>query len=160
MVLHVIFRTLFLRSALLFALFMGILFINGCDETTTTTDECSLTITAFSVTPTTLSDLTTNSSGTVTVQDKIGLEDIDLRANLAVYLSTDNTYNSADEDITPFTDDIAHNGTTTTVTLGNFEIPSGTPAGSYFLIARIGAYPCSGGESTTVTSKSFAVTIN
>ncbi len=144
--------------ALCFMLGIVVLF-NACTEEGTTTDDCSITINNFTVSPTTFSAGATL-TGTVTINDKVGLDALTARTVTQLYLSTDASYSNGDVQLDAFTDPATLSGSTYTVNFNQIDIPFGTSSGSYHIIARIPSQNCGGGVSSGETTRSKAVSIN
>lgn len=147
-----------LRFIAFFAVCGGLLIFHACTEESTTED-CSISISNFTVSPTTFAP-GANITGTVTFTDKVGLDNLTARNVTELYLSTDATYSSSDTQLDSFTDPAALSGTTYTINFNQIDIPFGIAAGSYQIIARIGSQNCGGGLSSDAATRSKAVTIN
>ncbi len=136
-----------------------VLMFNACGDTTVTPDNCSISISSFNVSPKTFAAGATL-TGSITFADNVGLDDLTARSVTELYLSADAAYSSSDTQLDAFTDPPTHSGSNTTVVFDQIDIPNGISAGSYYIVARIDSQPCGGGESSTATTKSVAVTVN
>lgn len=134
---------------------------NSCDTTTTSTTDCSISITNF-----TLSTSSANPGddikGTVVINDKIGLSSTEIQSLVGMYLSTDGTYSANDNPLTSFVDvaNISTSGTSVTIPFDQIEIPFTTAAGSYNIIAHVPQQNCGGGVTSVAANKTRTITIN
>lgn len=141
--------------------FAFLLTFNGCEETTTPDDSCTLTMNSFNVTPKTFAAGATL-TGTVAITEGLNLDDFTIKSLTSFYLSSDNTFSSGDTELTAFvaSNGLSVSGNQTTVSYDQIEIPFGVSDGNYFIIARIESRPCSDGDSTPVAVRSVSVTVN
>lgn len=131
---------------------------NACtDEPVTNT--CSISISTFSLSSGTVA-VGGSLTGSIVFTDNVGLDALTARSVTDLYLSTDDTYNSSDTALDLFTNPATLSGSTYTVAFNQIDIPFGIATGTYYIIARIEAQPCTGSTSSNAVSKSKQITVN
>ena len=161
---------LFSKYQLFLLAFCGIaslFFYTSCgDDNTSTEPNCTVSITNFSIAPTTFSKSsiingTATLSGSITFQEDLGLDDNTLRSLAQqIYYSSNNTYSSNDILLTAFAPTVSHSGNKATLTIDQIELDSSIPTGAGFFIARFDPVPCSLGGSIPADEQAIAVSIN
>lgn len=157
----------FHKHLLVWYLFLGVfslMFVTGCgDDNPTTEPSCTVTISNFTISPTTISrsaviNGTATLSGSVTYSEDLGLDDNTLRAFAQqIYYSSNNSYSSNDILLTAFAPTVSSTGK---VTIDQIELDNSVPTGAGYLISRFDAVPCSLGGTIPSDEKAVAITIN